>query len=156
MDGWMDGWILDGSWMDLGWILDGSWIDLDFIASLAKKIDRKLPQFFGKLPRCPYAIQPVPANQAPSEASGFYVGSDAACTRSGIYYVNTYDLPSRPSYGLYSLTLHEAVPGHHLQLALQAELFDIPMFRKFGDWTAFIEGWALYSESLGVDMGMTL
>jgi len=154
----------------------------DFVMLLSKKIDGKLPSLFGTLPRCPYTIEPVPENQAPSEAAGFYIGSDAAvcrerereraressarnlvyshegtieqCTRPGAFFVNTYDLPSRPRYGMYSLTLHEAMPGHHLQTALQAELPNLPLFRVYGDWTAFSEGWGLYSESLGVDMGI--
>jgi len=88
------------------------------------------------------------------ETIGFYIQPDPQCSHPGVYYINTYDLPSRPIYGIYSLSLHESVPGHHLQIALQAELQDFPAFRVNGDWTAFIEGWALYAESLGESMGL--
>jgi uncharacterized protein (DUF885 family) len=114
--------------------------------------DGGLPALFGQLPRCPYAVIPMPAHQAPAAPGAMYFQPDAKCTRPGIYYVNTYNVKHRPFYTMQSTSLHEAVPGHHLQLAIQQEASIAP-YRQFGDWTAFIEGWALYSESLGSLMG---
>jgi uncharacterized protein (DUF885 family) len=121
---------------------------------IAKKIDGKLPSFFGKLPRLPYTVEPVPPDIAPKYTSGRYVGAPEGSGKPGIYWVNTYALESRPLYNLEALTLHEAVPGHHLQIALSRELRDVPSFRRFSYLSAFGEGWGLYSEHLGIEMGI--
>jgi uncharacterized protein (DUF885 family) len=122
-------------------------------AWIAKRMDGKLPALFGRLPRVPYTVQPVPDHIAPKYTSGRYVGSPEGSTQPGIYWVNTYKLESRPLYNLEALTLHEAVPGHHLQIALNKELSDLPEFRRFNYLSAFGEGWGLYSEWLGLEAG---
>jgi uncharacterized protein (DUF885 family) len=121
---------------------------------IAKHIDGKLPSLFGRLPRQPYGVEPVPAEIAPKYTGGRYVGAPPGGKKAGTYWVNTYALESRPLYVLESLTLHEAVPGHHLQGALSAELTDLPPFRRFLYVDAFGEGWGLYSERLGLEMGL--
>jgi uncharacterized protein (DUF885 family) len=120
---------------------------------IAKQIDGKLPQFFGKLPRQPYGVEPVPEHLAPTYTAGRYSGAPISSKRAGHYWVNTYDLKSRPLYALESLTMHEAVPGHHLQIALTQELTDLPEFRRNLYVNAFGEGWGLYCEYLGEEMG---
>jgi uncharacterized protein (DUF885 family) len=121
---------------------------------IAKKIDGLLPQYFGKLPRQPYGVEPVPADLAPTYTGGRYSGAPIHSKRAGEYWVNTYDLKSRPLYVLESLTLHEAVPGHHLQIALTQELDSLPAFRRNLYVNAFGEGWGLYCEYLGTEMGL--
>lgn len=122
---------------------------------MAKRADEQLPRFFKTLPRQPYGVAPVPASIAPKYTGGRYVGSESGGTDPGYYWVNTYDLPSRPLYTLPSLTVHEAVPGHHLQGALNQELGDsIPQFRKDLYLSAYGEGWGLYTEFLADEMGM--
>jgi uncharacterized protein (DUF885 family) len=121
---------------------------------IAKKIDGKLPSLFGKLPRLPYTVEPVPADIAPQYTSGRYVSAPEGSTRPGIYWVNTYALESRPLYNLEALTLHEAVPGHHLQISLGREVKNVPDFRRFTYISAFGEGWGLYCEYLGVEAGI--
>ena len=123
-------------------------------AWIAKRVDGKLPAFFGRLPRLPYTVEPVPAEIAPKYTGGRYVPAPPGGKKAGTYWVNTYALESRPLYILESLTLHEAVPGHHLQGALSAELTDLPKFRRFIYVDAFGEGWGLYSERLGIEMGL--
>ena len=123
-------------------------------SALAKGIDGKLPAVFGKLPRQPYTVAPVPDDIAPKYTGGRYVGAPIDGTRPGTYWVNTYNLPSRPLYVLPALTLHEAVPGHHLQSALSKELIDLPAFRRHTYINAFGEGWGLYSEFLGIEAGI--
>jgi uncharacterized protein (DUF885 family) len=120
---------------------------------IAKKIDWSLPKFFGKLPRQPYGVQPVPAFLAPGYTGGRYSPASNKGTRAGEYWVNTYNLRSRPLYILESLTLHEAVPGHHLQMALNQEVENVPEFRRNLYLSAYGEGWALYCEYLGSEMG---
>lgn len=120
---------------------------------IAKRADDKLPAFFSRLPRQPYGVSPVPDAIAPKYTTGRYVGAPLGGTKAGQYWVNTYNLSSRPLYVLESLTLHEAVPGHHLQLALSAELTDLPLFRRSFYVGAFSEGWGLYCEWLGREMG---
>jgi uncharacterized protein (DUF885 family) len=120
---------------------------------IAKKMDGKLPSLFGRLPRLPYGVEPVPAHLAPKYTGGRYVEAPVGGTRAGTYWVNTYALESRPLYVLEALTLHEAVPGHHLQIALQQELEGIPPFRRAAGVGAFVEGWGLYSERLGLEAG---
>ncbi|GAB3038893.1 DUF885 domain-containing protein [Spirosoma pulveris] len=120
---------------------------------IAKQADDKLPAFFGKLPRQPYGVAPVPDALAPKYTSGRYVGAPISSKTPGYYWVNTYNLPSRPLYTLEALTLHEAVPGHHLQSALSQELTGLPDFRKRLYVDSFGEGWGLYCEWLGKEMG---
>ncbi len=120
---------------------------------IAKKMDHKLPQFFGKLPRQPYGVVPVPEAIAPKYTTGRYSGAPLDSTRAGEYWVNTYALDKRPLYNLEALTLHEAVPGHHLQTALAKELEHLPSFRQNTYISAFGEGWGLYSEKLGLEAG---
>lgn len=120
----------------------------------AKKIDGRLPQLFGKLPRQPYGVAPVPDNIAPFYTTGRYVDSPLASQRGGYYWVNTYALESRTLYTLPALTLHEAVPGHHLQGALAKEQDKQPNFRRNEYISAYGEGWALYAEKLGVEMNI--
>ena len=123
-------------------------------AFISKKIDGILPAFFGKLPRQPYTVAPVPEYLAPAFTTGRYSGAPISGKRAGEYWVNTYNLPSRTLYTLEALTLHEAVPGHHLQIALTQELVHLPDFRKNFYINAFGEGWGLYSEYLGHEMGL--
>jgi uncharacterized protein (DUF885 family) len=120
---------------------------------IAKKIDWTLPRFFGRLPRQPYGVQPVPAFLAPGYTGGRYSPASIRSGRAGEYWVNTYNLRSRPLYVLESLTLHEAVPGHHLQMALNQEVEGVPEFRRNLYLSAYGEGWALYCEYLGTEMG---
>jgi len=126
---------------------------LERAAWIAKRIDGKLPAFFKTLPRLPYTVLPVPPDIAPKYTSGRYVEAPEGSIQPGIYWVNTYKLESRPLYNLEALTLHEAVPGHHLQIARSRELEDLPNFRRFSYISAFGEGWGLYSEWLGKEMG---
>jgi uncharacterized protein (DUF885 family) len=121
---------------------------------IAKRIDGKLPSLFKTLPRLPYTVEPVPDDIAPKYTSGRYVGPAQGSTQPGIYWVNTYMLESRPLYNLEALTLHEAVPGHHLQISLSRELGDLPNFRRFSYISAFGEGWGLYCEWLGIEAGI--
>jgi len=122
-------------------------------AYVLKKMDGKLPELFNTLPRLPYGIRPIPDHLAPRTATAYYSRGAADGTRAGYYAVNTYDLDSRPLYEVEALSLHEAVPGHHLQIALQQELDNLPKFRTVAGFTAFTEGWALYSERLGLEVG---
>ncbi len=122
-------------------------------AYIAKRMDGKLPSLFKTLPRLPYSVEPVPDELAPKYTAGRYVGAAIGSTQPGYYWVNTYKLESRPLYTLEALTLHEAVPGHHLQNALRQELEDLPDFRRFSAIGAFGEGWGLYAERLGLEAG---
>ena len=120
---------------------------------IAKRMDAMLPSLFGHLPRLPYGVAPVPDHIAPKYTTGRYVGPSEGTTEPGYYWVNTYALESRPLYNLEALTLHEAVPGHHLQNAIARELEDLPNFRRFSYLSAFGEGWGLYCEWLGLEAG---
>ena len=122
-------------------------------AYVAKRIDYVMPGFFGKLPRQPYGIVPVPDEIAPKYTTGAYYGSPPGARHGGAFWLNTYALDQRPLYELPALTLHEAVPGHHHQNALSSELENVPEFRRNLYFSAFGEGWGLYSEKLGVEMG---
>lgn len=122
---------------------------------MAKRADAQLPRYFKTLPRKPYGVAPVPDAIAPKYTAGRYIGTSKESTEPGYYWVNTYDLPSRTLYTLPALTVHEAVPGHHLQGSLNNELGDsIPRFRKNLYLSAYGEGWGLYSEFLADEMGM--
>jgi uncharacterized protein (DUF885 family) len=123
-------------------------------AYISKEIDGKLPQFFGKLPRMTYRVDPVPPALAPNYTVGRYNEGANDGRTPGTYWVNTTALDRRPLYSLPALSLHEAVPGHHLQIALARELKDLPAFRQSVYLSAFGEGWGLYSEKLGKEMGM--
>lgn len=126
---------------------------LERASRIAKRMDGKLPALFKTLPRLPYTVEPVPDEIAPKYTTGRYVGAPLGSTQPGIYWVNTYKLDARPLYNLEALTLHEAVPGHHLQIALSHELENLPNFRRFSYISAFGEGWGLYSEWLGLEAG---
>ena len=120
----------------------------------AKTIDGLLPRYFGRLPRLPYGIAAIPAETAEGTTTAYYNPGAPASGIAGTYFVNTSKLPQRPFWELPALTAHEAVPGHHLQIALQQEL-DLPPFRRhLAGFTAYVEGWALYSEHLGIEMGL--
>jgi uncharacterized protein (DUF885 family) len=123
------------------------------VAYILKDIDGQLPTLFGKLPRMSYGIREIPKYVAPRTTAAYYQPPNGDGTKAGYYYVNTYNLKSRPFYNLEALSFHEAVPGHHLQLALQQELEGVPSFRRFSEFTAFVEGWALYAERLGLEAG---
>lgn len=122
--------------------------------SLEEKVMAGVPKLFSLLPKAGFEIRPVEAFRAQSAAGGEYMMPSEDGSRPGIFYVNTYDLPTRKTWDAEDLFLHEAIPGHHFQLALQQELKDLPAFRRFGGETAFIEGWGLYAESLGRELGV--
>lgn len=123
-------------------------------AWLAKQVDGKMPEFFGTLPRLSYGVIPVPKEIAPTYTTGRYWGGSPKQGRAGNYVVNTYNLQQRPLYNLPALTLHEGVPGHHHQISLGQELEGLPRFRRNLYPNAFGEGWGLYAEKLGVEMGL--
>ena len=124
------------------------------VAYTAKRIDYKMPGFFHTLPRQSYGVVPVPAEIAPNYTTGAYHSAPLGGSHGGEFWVNTHGLNQRPLYELPALTLHEAVPGHHHQNALALEMKDVPAFRRDLYFSAFGEGWALYSEKLGVEMGI--
>lgn len=122
-------------------------------ALIAKQADGALPLMFTRLPRMPYGVRAIPSEIAPGSTTAYYERPAGNGTRAGVYRVNTTALDQRPLFELEALTLHEAVPGHHLQIALQQELENVPHFRRYGGYTVFSEGWALYAEKLGKEMG---
>ena len=120
---------------------------------ICKRADPVLPRLFGMLPRLPYGVVPVPAYAEKSQTTAYYEPGSPAAGRPGNFFANTYDLKARPRWEMEALSLHEAVPGHHLQIALAQEMPDMPEFRKNSFYTAYVEGWGLYAESLGGEMG---
>lgn len=127
---------------------------LEKASTIAKRIDGELPKWFGLLPRLPYGVREVPREIEEGYTTARYWPGSPEQGQAGGYMVNTSHLDQRPLYELPALTLHEAVPGHHLQIALAQENKVIPVFRRNDDLTAFVEGWALYAEKLGIDMGI--
>ena len=123
--------------------------------TLKTRIDAALPQLFSVFPKADYEVREVEAFRAESAAGAYYQQPSADGSRPGVFYVNTFNLKAQPKFGMETLSLHEASPGHHFQVAIQQELEGVPRFRRFGgDYTAYVEGWALYAESLGKELGL--
>ena len=120
---------------------------------ICKRADPELASLFRTLPRMPYGVIPVPSYSEKSQTTAYYMGGSYETGRPGYFYANTYDLKSRPKWEMEALALHEAVPGHHLQISLAQELDELPRWRQDAGYTAFVEGWGLYAESLGEQMG---
>jgi uncharacterized protein (DUF885 family) len=128
---------------------------LAFYRDIAKRVDPGVARLFSRMPRLPFGITEVPAEQAPAQPAAYYMPGSLELGRAGMFYANTYDLPSRPRWNMESICLHEAVPGHHFQIALAQETDGLPMFRRQSlTCTAYIEGWGLYCESLGDELGL--
>ncbi|WP_306253039.1 DUF885 family protein [Parvularcula sp. IMCC14364] len=125
---------------------------MQLAATISKRMDGELPKLFGHLPRMPYGLKEIPLDIAEKTTTAYYSQPAGDGTRAGFYFVNTTLLETRPNYQLEALSLHEAVPGHHLQIAIAQEL-EMPPFRRFSGFTAFVEGWGLYSERLGLEVG---
>jgi uncharacterized protein (DUF885 family) len=126
---------------------------MEHYRDIGKRADPELARLFGKLPRLPYGVKEIPAFAEKSQTTAYYQPGSPSAGRPAWFFANTYALETRPKWEMEALTLHEAVPGHHLQIALAQEMEDTPEFRKHGGHTAFVEGWGLYAESLGTEMG---
>ncbi|MFW5927388.1 MAG: DUF885 domain-containing protein, partial [Wenzhouxiangella sp.] len=122
--------------------------------AMRERVDAVVPEYFELLPEADYEIRAVEPYRERSASGGSYMRPAADGSRPGIFYANTYDLSARPTWNVENLFLHEAAPGHHFQLALQQETGNLPRFRRFGGYTAYTEGWGLYAESLGYEMGI--
>ena len=121
---------------------------------LRDKVNKLVPKMFDIFPKADYEVRPVEAFRAKSSAGASYMPPAPDGSRPGVFYVNTYDLRRQPKYGMETLSIHEATPGHHFQISIQQEVESLPMFRRFGGYTAYAEGWALYAESIGKELGM--
>ena len=127
---------------------------LDGYRTLKKRIDALLPAQFADFPKAEYEVRAVEPFRARSAPGASYQPPSADGKRPGIFYINTFNLEAQPLYGMETLSLHEAAPGHHFQISIQQELTNLPRFRRFGGYTAYAEGWALYCESIGKDLGL--
>lgn len=127
---------------------------IDGYRAIGKKTDPALARLFGKLPRLPYGVLPVPEFRAPVSVAAYYMSGAPSVGRPGYFFANTYDLSARYRWEMEGLSLHEAVPGHHLQISLGQEVEGLPDFRRFAGYGAFVEGWGLYAESLGEELGL--
>jgi uncharacterized protein (DUF885 family) len=121
---------------------------------IKRRIDALLPRLFSLFPKADYEVREVESFRAESSAGGFYQPPSADGMRPGYFYVNTFNLKAQPKFGMETLSLHEAAPGHHFQIALQQELTGLPRFRRYGGYNAYVEGWALYAESIGKELGV--
>jgi uncharacterized protein (DUF885 family) len=120
---------------------------------ICKRADPQLARLFGRLPQIPYGVEAVPAYAEKSQTTAYYQDGSLTAGRPGMYFANTYNLKARPKWEMEALSLHEAVPGHHLQIGIAQELPNVPEFRRYAGYTAYVEGWGLYAESLGAEMG---
>ncbi|QYK02655.1 DUF885 domain-containing protein [Shewanella psychrotolerans] len=127
---------------------------IDGYMTLKDKINAKLPNYFNVMPKADYVVKPVESFREQSAAGASYEAPAVDGSRPGVFYINTYNLKAQPKWGMTTLSLHEAAPGHHFQIAIKQELTGVPEFQRFGGYTAFEEGWALYAEYLGIEMGL--
>ncbi|MGL5668517.1 MAG: DUF885 domain-containing protein, partial [Shewanella sp.] len=127
---------------------------IDGYMVLKDKINQVLPQYFNVMPKADYVVKPVESFRDQSAAGASYESPAVDGSRPGVFYINTYNLKAQPKWGMTTLSLHEAAPGHHFQIAIKQELTGVPEFQRFSGYTAFEEGWALYAEYLGIEMGL--
>lgn len=126
---------------------------LDAYRAIESRMDAAVPKLFNVRPEAPFEVRPIPAHEAASGPGAYYQQPSTDGSRPGVFYVNTHNLKAQPAFGMETLFMHEAVPGHHFQRGLQIEIDDLPRFRRFGGYSAYTEGWALYAESLGRELG---